>query len=235
MPDSEHNTTDALMAVSTNNNVIEFNLVGVPTATGVTVMFRTFTPNQPKSYGNTIYVWESNGTVPWGHKPHSATTVNTDKNQSSQKVKVDLNIDTGYIFGYATAPTSDAVVSTIYVPPKTWSMEGKKQWIRDEIRITSVEPFINSLQIGYHGLQNYDPEKNGNWIGLFQGDSVPYYGATVKNGEKRKLPSQSSTYVTMDDLFIGVSTYYAIGYFMVEPEKGRQSLAAQWPFQTQFV
>lgn len=213
-----------LSAVSNSSVVI--TIAGVPTSSGAIVNFITLTDNAPKTNGNHIYVWETtSNAVPWDKSPAGDKALDTNSSQASTKVDFDFE-DKGYIVGYAVAATPQAVVSTIYIPPD--KQDDPTAWKYAQVGI-NVTYYGNGLvQAQYTGLTQYSPATNKNWIGIWQGANVPYSGDPLKRVNVTQ--NTPSGYATIEGVKLLIREPYAVGYFMVDPAKGRTSLAAQSTF-----
>ncbi|MCX6593790.1 MAG: hypothetical protein NTZ56_19925 [Acidobacteria bacterium] len=206
---------------------VSIGIQGVPTAQGAIVSYITLPANTPKTYGNHIYVWQTTANaVPWAKSPDGDTAINTDSSQSTTLVTFPFE-QKGYIVGYAVAPTPQAVVSTVYMPAD--QQDNPAVWEYAAVGIAVVYYGNNLVQVQYTGLPQYSPATNKNWIGIWQGSQVPYSGDPIKRVDvTQDAPSSGYAVIEGIKLLIGVS--YCVGYFSVEPVKGRTSLAASATF-----
>jgi hypothetical protein len=211
-------------AVST---AVKLGIVGVPTDQGALANYVTLPATDPKSFGNHIYVWETtDNIVPWSKTPDGDTAIDSSSSTSTQLVKFAFE-EKGYIMGYAVAATPQAVCATVYMPvgkqtdPTAWEYASMQLGV----------PYVgtNLVQVQYTGLPQYLPATNKNWIGLWQGPQVPYSGDPIaKVSITKDAPPSGYTTIQGIKLLIGLS--YSVGYFMVDPVKGRTSLAASANF-----
>jgi hypothetical protein len=213
---------------STAGTNVSISLVGVPTGQGVIVNYITDTSNQPKTYANHIYVWQTTAnTVPWNKTPDGDTPVASDSSSSTQSVVFDFE-DKGYIIGYAVGPNPKAVCATIFIP------QGKQAdpsaWQYDRVTTKVVGVATNIVQVQYHTLDQYIPATNKNWVALFLGAHANYTGSYVK---KVAVPTDSADgYATIEGVKLLIGTTYSVGYFLVDEAgtNGRTSLAASATF-----
>lgn len=212
---------------ATNSTSVSIGIQGVPTAQGAIVSFITLPANTPKTYANHIYVWQTTANaVPWGKSPDGDTALNTDSSQSTTMVSFPFE-QKGYIVGYAVAPTPQAVVATVYMPAD--QQNNPPAWQFAQLGLNVVYYGNNLVQVQYTGLPQYSPATNKNWIGIWQGTQVPYTGDPIKKVDvSQDAPSSGYAVIEGIKLLIGVS--YCVGYFVVEPVKGRTSLAASASF-----
>ena len=84
---------------------------------GVYVQY-TFDTNQPKTYGNTLYVWEAAGPViPWSRVPIASTTINEDQYRGAQRLDFKREVGVQYIIGYGVAAEPGAICASLWMPP----------------------------------------------------------------------------------------------------------------------
>ncbi len=215
-----------LIMTANDSSSVTIAIQGVPTAQGAIVNYITPPANQPKTYGNHIYVWQTtNNEVPWPKAPDGDTAVNTDSSTSTQLVGFDFE-EKGYIMGYAVAPTKTAVCSTIYMP--AGKQDDPSAWLYSKLGLEVVYKGTNLVQVKYTGLPAYQPATNKNWIGIWQGGMVPYAGEPMK--AVNIANDNPSGYAIIDNIKLLIGTTYTLGYFMVPSATGRTSLAASATF-----
>lgn len=223
-----HQTQPQLIMTTATTTSVTIALKGVPTGQGVIVNYITDTANQPKTFANHIYVWQTTSdTVPWNKTPDGDTPIESDSSTSTQFVTFDFE-DKGYIIGYATAPTPKAVCATIFIP------QGKQNdptaWQYDRVTAKVVAFDTNIVQVQYHTLDQYTPATNKNWVALFLGQHANYGGSFVK---KQMIVTDSRDgYVVIQGVKLLIGTTYTVGYFMADETStnGRTSLAASSSF-----
>lgn len=217
---------DSLLLTAAASSSVSIQLQGVPTGQGAIVNFITNTANNPKTYGNHIYVWQTTANaVPWDKTPDGDTAVSTDSSTSTQQVTFPFE-NKGYIIGYAVAPTPKAVCATIYMP--AGKQNDPKSWEYQSLLLSTVYVGTNLVQVHYQGLNAYPPATNKNWLGLWQGGQVPYAGDPKK---VTAIPTDDQDgYPVIEGVTLLINTTYSVGYFMVEKATGRTSLAAQSTF-----
>jgi hypothetical protein len=211
-------------AVST---AVKLGIVGVPTDQGALANYVTLPATDPKGFGNHIYVWETtDNIVPWSKTPDGDTAIDSSSSTSTQLVKFGFE-EKGYIMGYAVAATPQAVCATVYMP--AGKQTDPTAWEYSSMQLGVPYVGVNLVQVQYTGLPQYLPATNKNWIGLWQGPQVPYSGDPIaKVSITKDAPPSGYTTIQGIKLLIGLS--YSVGYFMVDPVKGRTSLAASANF-----
>lgn len=205
-----------------DSNAVQISIAGIPTGDGANVQYVTLPATDPKAFSNHLYVWQTtDNIVPWKKPVDGDTAISSSSSTSAQQLKFAFE-QKGYIIGYAVAPTPQAVCSTIYLPAN--KQDDPTAWQYTNLKLEVVYVGTNLVQVKYTGLPQYQPATNKNWIGLWQSPQVPYDGDPVA---KLSLSNDApSGYATIQGVTLLIGYSYSVGYFMVEPVKGRTSLAA---------
>jgi hypothetical protein len=192
---------------------------------GVDVQYTTFDTNKPKTYGNTLYVWEASGPIiPWGQPVKASTVIDQDQYLSTQRLAFDYQVSLGYIIGYGVAPDPNAICASVFIPPDNAEQESPHLTI-------SLQSFANQyVKIQYMALDNYNPAANKNWIGLWNGPRAGYDGDPQAKADVKFANSRGSVAIMGANILIGAT--YTIGYFMAALTPGKTALAAQTTFNT---
>ena len=141
---------------------------------GVDVQYTTFDTNQPKTYGNTLYVWKAAGPViPWGQPTVAQTLIDKDQYLSTQRLSFPYQVELGYIIGYGVAPNPNAICASVFIPPNNAEQESP------HLTITLSTYGNNYVKIQYSGLANYNPSANQNWIGIWNAPQAGYDGSPL--------------------------------------------------------
>jgi len=215
-----------LIMTTNDSSAVTISIQGIPMPQGAIVNYITPEANQPKNFGNHIYIWQTTGnTVPWSKAPEGDTAVNTDSSTSTQHVAFDFE-EKGYIIGYAVAPTKTAVCSTIYMP--AGKQNDPTAWQYTKLGLEVVYHGTNMVQVKYTGLPAYQPSTYKNWIGIWQGGTVPYSGDAIRTVN---IPNDTpSGYAIVEGVKLLIGTTYSLGYFVAQPSTGRTALAASAMF-----
>jgi hypothetical protein len=217
------------MSAAPTSSAVQISVVGVVQRDGVTMNYVTSALNKPKTYSNTFFVWKTTSEVlPWGTAPVKTVALAADLPVSSQKIDFAFELEQGYIIGYAVGSDQSATCATVYIP--AGQHNDPKQYIGGNTTIKLNTFGSNFVQVDYDGLEDYGPQANGNWIGLWEKGRVPYSGdpmgkALIKGSENRGKCVIEGVRLTIDST-------YSIGYFMSSKEAGRTALAASWTFDT---
>ncbi|MCD5364301.1 MULTISPECIES: hypothetical protein [Chromobacterium] len=202
------------------------NVVGVPMPDGVLANYVTDTANQPRTFDNRLYAWESSASqVPWDKSPVGKAALLDDSSSSTRVLNFDYEAK-GYVIAYAVAGTPQAVCASVYLP--AGEQDNPAAWVYDGVSLQTVYVNSNVLQLKYQVLTAYQPKAAGNWVGIWQGSAVPYSGDPI-----RSMPvprDDDSGYLALDGLQLTINTSYTVGYFMQALPLGRTSLAASTTF-----
>ena len=192
---------------------------------GVDVQYTTFDTNKPKTYGNTLYVWEASGPIiPWSQPVVASTPIDKDQYLSTQRLKFDYQVSLGYIIGYATASDPNAICASVFIPPDNGEQDSPHLTI-------SLTTFANNyVKINYNGLADYNPSINKNWIGLWNQPRAGYDGNPIAKADVPYPNSSGSATIVGTKIVIGAT--YTVGYYMAALQPGKSSLAAQITFNT---
>lgn len=214
----------ALAAQQTGSIGIEIK--GDPMPQGVLVHYATPADNEPKSFRNQLYAWDTTSNeIPWEKPPIGSTTIASDSSTGTVLLRFDYE-QKGYIVGYAVADRPVAVSATVYLPEG--SSGNPVEWMYSSTKCQVVYADSNIVQVRYTDLPAYRPNTYRNWVGVWEGSTVPYDGVPLGLA---KIDSDSEDgYAVVEALNLSVSTAYCVGYFVVDARAGRTSLAAWTTF-----
>lgn len=223
----EQKTKQVLFLTSADSDAVKISLKGVPSASGAILNYITAPANQPKSFGNHLYVWQTTSNiVPWDKTPDGDTAIGTDSSTSTQLVPFKFE-NKGYIIGYAVAASPQAVCSTIYMP--AGKQDDPSVWEYSNVSLQVVYVGTNLVQVKYGGLQSYLPATSKNWIGIWPGAVVPYSGSPLAS-VNIDVDAPSSGYQVIQGIQLLIGYSYVVGYFTADPKSGRTALAASGSF-----
>lgn len=185
----------------------------------ISVSFDTPNGNQPDSYGNKLWIWQSGNQVPWSSTGKSqAINVNTQSGDTSFD---DLQVTTrSYIIGYAVGDDGDNdwpypnVVATVFIPAlgNASSLDPRQQVGEVFSPKVGVQTYgATSLVVNYHMLAGYNPERSKTYVGVWEGEVVSY-----TQPPKWYRPVQSTNSrdtVSFNNIKILRGTTYAMGLF----------------------
>lgn len=186
----------------------------------ISVEFNTPSGNQPSSYGNSLWIWQSGNQVPWSSAGQSqAVEVNSPGGDASF---VDLEVTTlSYLIGYAVGPKGDQnwlypnVVATVYVPAlgaSSTEIDAAAQQGDVFSPSVAMQTFgARSLVTKFDMLPGFSPEKATSWIGVWEGQTTSY--TQPPKWYQPVTGSNSSGTVSFNNISILRGTTYAIGLF----------------------
>jgi len=186
----------------------------------ISVAFDTPNGNQPNTFGNSLWIWQSGNQVPWSSAGKSQPIGNNSP--SGDASFVDLDVTTlSYLIGYAVGPKGDQnwmypnVVASVYIPALgTAEAQGNEAQQQGDVFSPSVamQTFgATSLVTKFDMLAGFNPEKALSYVGVWEGQTVSY-----SQPPKWYAPltgSNSSGTVSFNNIQILRGTTYAIGLF----------------------
>ncbi len=203
-------TTSKLRETALDQSLVTtgFKVVTVG-GTQIDYAFNTMPGNQPKNYGDAVFIWQT----PSHDIPRGPAPMNTDKPQ------VDTPDGTGvfggltvtsesYLLAYAVGPDVKNACATVFVPklgqgdPETW---------QPSVTLTVVGSTSVSFQYSMPGGSL--PQSDGDWAGLWQGQppaslyTVPPKWFTAIGQDA----SSGSYFINNVSILRGMS--YTLGYF----------------------
>jgi len=217
------------MTAASSNSAVAITVVGEAQRDGTVIKYITLGQNQPKANANQLYVWETTSeNVPWGTATVGSTAIDSNRAVNSQKLDFQFRLGPDFIVGYAMAADPNTTCATIYIPSDAFKDPSKVK--TRELMINVPNYGSGFVQVKYTGLPLYRPEANGNWVGIWSGDSVPYSGVDplAKSNIRGAEPNGLAT-ISVD---LNLGSTYAVGYFMKALPSGRTTLAAVSKFDT---
>ncbi len=196
---------------------------------GVLVQYTTFDNNKPKTNKNTIYVWEAaSDIIPWnGKDPIASQLVSKDQYIGTEEVEFDYQPDIGYIVGYATANDPMTICASLFIPPNGAEEKSKHLTLFSDVKYSS-----DYVRVRYQTLESYQPNANGNWVGLWKGSHVDMYGNVKPPLTVVPYNNETGSVTIKDGVKIVIGTQYTVGYMMAPWEAGKTSLASSVTFST---
>ena len=140
--------------------------------------------NNPKQYNNYLFVWQGGPGVPVGQ----SAIANAPAVQGGTAVTGQFDAET-YVVGYSVGPSVTSGGSTTYpnvsataAIPADWNLNDVT-YGSSNLGITTVQTNLISFQFTLPSGTN--PSTNGAWIGLWNGQVVPYNTAPVTTARSR--------------------------------------------------
>jgi hypothetical protein len=209
MPEATANELTARISEPPDGSESHFSIsVEPPTQGQVIVTCRGLGGNQPKDYFNSLALW-STSLPNLAAKP--LKVIPMPSNNQPNKVPFPYDFEpTDYSLTYQVGPhPSTACAMTVLLLFPT-DLHVPTSVSLDILRVTT-----ESIEVRYTTLPGYQPEKNGNWIGIWGGFMVPY-AAPAPIGQSLITSSQSEDVVKLDQITLRSGLHYTLIYFMQE-------------------
>ncbi|ACZ76255.1 MULTISPECIES: hypothetical protein [Dickeya] len=199
-------TADQYITVTTDSDSVSANQISVD--------YSGPNANQPSTYGNILYIWQSGDAIPW-----SADALNSDAlvaNTPSGSQSFDgLDVTTlSYIIGYGVGPLNTSggwskynnVVASVFVPAiGGGDFDVQKSTVGvNKMGSTSLVAQINMLS-------GFNPAGSNTWVGIWEGVAASY-----NQKPKWRAPATSanaSSTVSFNNISLTRGTTYTLGLF----------------------
>lgn len=194
----------ALQSGSVFNQQVALN--GFMTGSQIVVQYNGLPGNRPNAFGNALALWENATQVPYGVPPLSQTAIAGNAPAGSLFMSAPQASQVAYVVGYATGPDLSTVCSTL-----TFYL-GRTDGVAFSTQIHPVYIGADSIAINYQTPAGNQPATNGNWVGLWQGESASFQGGMLASA---KVPVDNSTgTVVIDNFPLLRGATYTLAYFM---------------------
>ena len=197
-----------LLAVQLGTANLNTCSVTVNNVTGDTVSigYNTLPANQPNTYNNFIAIWEST-IIPWEVTPLKKTTIPSNAQNGSVVLDGLTITSSSYIIGYGVSDDLNSIVCSAIMSA------GGLSSAPTAVSIGLNAVGTTSISIHYQTLVGYQPKKNKNWLGIWEGYYSPYYSS--KPVGKVKIDSNASQgSIGINDITLSTNTEYTLVYFM---------------------
>lgn len=184
------------------------------TGTQITYEYDSMAGNQPNSYGNTVFLWQtSQQAIPINTKPYASQVVSSNQpNGSSIFENLNVSVES-YLVAYAVGSTVQNIVASVYIP-SSGSGPYDPQSSEPSISVTNIGS--TSVSFAYAMPLGMQPQSDGDWVGLWQGQgesalySIPP-AQFIQMGSNAN--SGNSGMNLTGKLVIQRGTQYTLGYF----------------------
>lgn len=168
--------------------------------------YNTLPGNQPNTYGNALFLWQSNNQIPYNTTPLATFKIPGDE-QDGSFVFPNLQIQLkSYILGYSVGPYIQQICSTAYIPASGTDFPT----FQTNLDVTNISS--DSAIVNYQTPDGYQPQTNENWIGLWKGSVAQY---TVNPDLKIIISDNPSTGSAVINNFpFQRGETYTLAYFM---------------------
>ncbi|PKE29436.1 hypothetical protein CWS43_15370 [Rahnella sp. AA] len=225
----------ASTAVTADQNIIVTTDPDGVSANQITFDYNGPNANQPSTYGNTVYIWQSGEAIPWSVDASNSTTLIGNNPAGSQSFD-KLNVTTlSYIIGYAVGPILTTswskysnVVAYTYVPAIGG---GDISSVKSTVAVAKLGSTSLVAQITL--LPGFNPSGSNTWVGIWEGQAASY-NQKPKWRAAAASTSASST-VSLNNIQLTRGTTYTLGLFATgfstdDSQLKQSSLAATHTF-----
>lgn len=222
-------------AITADQNIIVTTTSDRVSANQISVDYNGPNANQPSTYGNVIYIWQSGEAIPWSSDALNSAAIQGNSPAGSQSFD-KLNVTTlSYIIGYGVGPILNAswskysnVVAYTYVPAIGG---GDIISVRSTVGVASLGATSLVAQISL--LPGFNPSGSNTWVGIWEGQAASY-------NQKPKwrapaLSSSASSTISVNNIQLTRGTTYTLGLFATgfssdDSQLKQSSLAATHTF-----
>jgi hypothetical protein len=194
----------SLASTSGTGTVITVGYVG-PTL--LLYNYNTLPSNQPTTYGNTVFLWQSPSPIPWNQTPLASQPVSGNTQAGSVNF-TNLQIQQkDYIAGYAVGPSVQNICSWAWIPAS-----GSPPTVTFQTSVSVLAFSTDSAVMQYTVPDGAQPQANGHWVGVFQGPYASYTDATLIVAKANVGSNVSTGTVSITGTFLR-GTQYTVAYF----------------------
>ncbi len=195
----------------------QFSAIGVG-GTQIQFTYDSMPGNQPVTYGNTVFMWQTSAqAIPIGVSPINTFSVTPNQPNGSSTFPAQVGI-LPYLLGYATGPNVKNVCATVFIPASGTNTNQSPS-------VTNAGYGPTSITYSYSVPSGTQPQTDGDWVGIWQGQGVGALYSTPPLGFAAVPQNFSSGQGFINGVTLLRGTQYTLAYF-----KG--GFAATKPVQT---
>ena len=185
------------------------------TGTQITFHYDSMPGNQPNTYGNTVFLWQtSQPVIPVNTAPYNSQLIGSNQpNGSSVFLGLSVSAES-YLVAFATGPAVKNIVTAIFIPASNGGPAKPVVPVQAPLlEITSHGS--TSVSFSYATPIGMTPQNDGDWVGLcqVQGKSVLYTLPPTWFTPIGSNASQGSWGINLSSWNIQRGTMYTLGYF----------------------
>ncbi|KVU25201.1 hypothetical protein WK65_14230 [Burkholderia ubonensis] len=184
------------------------------TGTQITFHYDSMPGNQPNSYGNTVFLWQtSQVAVPINTTPLASQLISGNQPNGSN-VFMGLSVSTeSYLMAYAVGNNVKNIVAYVSIPAIDDQEPPFPPTPSPSILVTSYG--ATSVSFSYSTPNGMTPQNDGDWVGLWQGQgqSVLYSLPPTWFVQLGSNANQGSWGINLSSGNIQRGTTYTLGYF----------------------
>jgi hypothetical protein len=193
----------SLQSGSVFNQQVSLN--GFITGSNIVVQYSGLHYNQPNTYGNVLALWENASQVPYGQPPISQMAIASNAPAGSQFMSAPQANQVPYVVGYATGNDLHTICATLSFYP------GRADGVAFSTQIHPAYIGADSVAINFQTPTGNQPATNGNWVGLWQGETASF---EVEPLAKAMVPVNANTgTVLLNNVPILRGATYTAAYF----------------------
>ena len=188
--------------------------------------YKTPSSNRPATYGNTLSLWEDSNNIPWTKDPTAVQPIDEDCNNSSVLFAPESALTTtAYIVGYSLSPEKKDLCSLLKLKPTGNPGEPYSPIPSyTTLSLKNVGPDGRSFLVQYSTLPGHEPSTNGAWIGLWDGNQLPYESAGSLLAYHPVRRDSGHGVVPFNDVALGIGRSYTLAYFTSGWSQDRSAL-----------
>ncbi|MGC3028958.1 hypothetical protein ACPUER_28110 [Burkholderia sp. DN3021] len=186
------------------------------TGTQITFHYDSMPGNQPNTYGNTVFLWQtSQPFIPVNTQPLNAQLI-TNNQPNGSNVFLGLSVSSEpYLVAFAVGNSVKNIVDSVYI-------QASGNQPPDPVHPTLQSPSIlvtsygsTSVSFSYTTPVGMTPQSDGDWVGLWQGQgaSVVYSLPPTWFGQLGSNANQGNWGLNLSSGNIQRGTMYTLAYF----------------------
>ncbi|WDD90627.1 hypothetical protein Bsp3421_000491 (plasmid) [Burkholderia sp. FERM BP-3421] len=185
------------------------------TGTQITFHYDSMPGNQPNTYGNTVFLWQtSQAAIPVNTAPYNSQLISGNQpNGSNVFMGISVSAES-YLVAFATGNTVKNIVAAIFIPPSNGGPAKPVEPVQAPLLETTGHG-STSVSFRYATPIGMTPQNDGDWVGLWQGqgESVLYTLPPTWFAPIGSNANQGSWGLNLSSGNIQRGTMYTLGYF----------------------
>lgn len=185
------------------------------TGTQITFHYDSMAGNQPNSYGNTVFLWQtSQQAIPVNTQPLNAQLISSNQPNGSN-VFMGLSVSSeSYLVAYAVGNAVKNIVASVFIPA-TGGQSAAPVVPTPAPSIIVTTYGSTSVSFSYATPVGMTPQNDGDWVGLWQGQgqSVLYSQPPTWFVQLGSNANQGNWGLNLSSGNIQRGTMYTLGYF----------------------
>jgi hypothetical protein len=204
-----------------------FSAIGVG-GTQIQFTYDTMPGNQPVTYGNTVFMWQTtSSSIPTGVAPINTFSVTPNQPNGSSTFPAQVGL-VSYLLGYATGPNVKNVCATVFIP-----VSGANDNQSPSVSNAGYGP--TSVTYNYSVPGGTQPQSDGDWVGIWEGQGVAVLYAVPPKAFAQVPQNSSSGQGFINNVQLLRNTQYTLGYFKggyAASRPSQSTLACSYSFNT---